>query len=298
MCCCGCGILVPERAVESLFDERAAAVKRRNSNDRRSNMKAKDVMTRQVISVAPDASILEALRLMLANKISGLPVVDQKGGLLGIVTEGDFLRRAETGTERRRPRWLEFLLGPGMIASDYVQSHARRVDEVMTPNVWTVSEDAPLGDIVALMEKHRIKRLPVVRGDELVGIVSRANLLRALAGVAGEIAPGPKTDEAIRDRVLAELKAQSWAPGDMIDVIVRNGVVELWGTVLDTRQRDAACVAAETVPGVKAVKSHIVWVEPMSGMSFSDLEDEDGGRVADTAAAPSRPSEEKLAANG
>ena len=261
-------------------------------------MKAKDVMTRYVISVAPDDSILKALRLMLGNKISGLPVVDQNGKLLGIVTEGDFLRRAETGTERRRPRWLEFLLGPGTIASDYVHSHARRVDEVMTSDVRTVTEEAPLGDIVALMEKHRIKRLPFMRGDELVGIISRANLLRALAGVAGEIAPAPKTDEAIRDRVLAELEAQSWAPGHMIDVIVRNGMVELWGTVLDARQRDAARVAAETVPGVKAIKSHIVWIEPMSGMTFSDPEDDDGGRVTGTVAPPIRPSDEKLAANG
>jgi CBS domain-containing protein len=194
-------MLVPERAVEPTLDEAAAPTnqtKHRNSNDRRSHMQAKDIMTRHVVSVAPDASILVALQLMLENQISGLPVVDHRGELLGIVTEGDFLRRAETGTERRRPRWLEFLLGPGMIASDYVQSHARRVEEVMTPNVWTVSEEAPLADIVALMEKRRIKRLPVMRGDELVGIVSRANLLRALAGVAGEIAPAPKTDEAIR----------------------------------------------------------------------------------------------------
>lgn len=110
-------------------------------------MKAKDVMTRHVISVAPDDSILKALRLMLGNKISGLPVVDQNGTLLGIVTEGDFLRRTETGTERRRPRWLEFLVGPGTIASDYVHSHARRIDEVMTSDVRTVTEDAPLGDI-------------------------------------------------------------------------------------------------------------------------------------------------------
>jgi len=261
-------------------------------------MQAKDVMTRHVVTVAPDASILVALRLMLGNKISGLPAVDQKGKLVGIITEGDFLRRAETGTERRRPRWLEFLLGPGTIASDYVHSHARRVDEVLTSEVRTVTEETPLGDIVALMEKHRIKRLPVMRGDELVGIVSRANLLRALAGVAGEIGPAPKTDEGIRDRVLAELEAQSWAPGHMIDVIVRNGVVELWGTVLDARQRDAARVAAETVPGVKAVKSHVVWIEPMSGMSFSDPEGDDGGHVTGTVAPAIRPSDEKLAANG
>jgi CBS domain-containing protein len=168
----------------------------------------------------------------------------------------------------------------------------------MTSDVQTITEEAPLGDIVILMEKHRIKRLPVVRGDELVGIVSRANLLQALAGVAGEIAPGPKTDETIRKGVLAELEAQRWAPADMIDVIVRNGVVELWGTVLDARLRDAARVAAETVPGVKAVKSHIVWVEPMSGMTFPDPEDEDGGPVTDTVGPPAPASNEKLAANG
>ena len=234
-------------------------------------MKAKDVMTRNVISIAPDASVFEALRLMLQHRISGLPVVDRAGSVVGIVTEGDFLRRAETGTERKRPRWLEFLVGPGRFASDYVRSHARRVDEVMTYNVETVTEGAELGNIVALMERHRIKRVPVVGDGQVVGIVSRANLLRALAGVAVEIPPGPQSDEAIRDGVFAELNRHSWGP---IDVIVRNGVVELWGTVIDARLREAARVAAETVPGVKAVKSHIVWIEPMSAMAFGDPDDE------------------------
>jgi CBS-domain-containing membrane protein len=246
-------------------------------------MKAKDVMTPHVITVAPDASILEALRLMLQNKISGLPVVDKNGDLAGIVTEGDFLRRTETGTERKRPRWVEFVLGPGTLAKDYVHSHARRIDEVMTADVQTITEDCELDDVVALMEKHRIKRIPVVRGNALVGIVSRANLLHALATLSREVTPNPKTDQTIRDSVLAELDRQSWAPRHMIDVVVRNGVVELWGTVIDPEQRDAARVAAETVPGVKAVKCHIVWVEPMSGMAFSDPEDE-------TDAAPLAPS--------
>jgi CBS domain-containing protein len=155
-------------------------------------MKAKDVMTRHVVTIAPNASILEALRLMLQHKISGLPVVDEKGNLAGIVTEGDFLRRAETGTERKRSRWFEFLVGPGALAADYVRSHARRVDEVMTTDIHTITEDAPLDDVVALMEKHRIKRLPVMRGGELVRIVSRANLLHALAAIAGEIRPSPR----------------------------------------------------------------------------------------------------------
>ena len=238
-------------------------------------------MTRNVISIAPDASVLKALRLMLQHKISGLPVVDRSGSVVGIVTEGDFLRRAETGTERKRPRWLELLLGSGPLARDYVRSHARRVDEVMTHDVETVAEDAQLGDIVTLMEKHRIKRVPVVRDGRIVGIVSRANLLRALAGVAAEIPAGPQSDEAIREGVLAELDRQSWGPRNLIDVIVRNGVVELWGTVVEPDQRDAARVAAETVPGVKAVKSHIVWIEPMSGMAFSDPDDEPSADSAD-----------------
>jgi CBS domain-containing protein len=237
-------------------------------------MKAKDVMTQHVITVAPDASVLEALQLMLQNKISGLPVVDKNGNLAGIVTEGDFLRRSETGTERKRPRWVEFVLGPGTLAKDYVHSHARRIDEVMTTEVQTITEDSELDVVVTLMEKHRIKRVPVVRGNALVGIVSRANLLHALATLSREVTPSSKTDETIRADVLAELDRQSWAPRQMIDVVVRNGVVELWGTVIDPDQREAARVAAETVPGVTAVKCHIVWVEPMSGMAFSDPEDE------------------------
>jgi CBS domain-containing protein len=250
-----------------------------------STMKAKDVMTPNVISIAPDASVLEALRLMLQYRISGLPVVDRNSCLVGIVTEGDFLRRAETGTERKRPRWLEFLLGPGALARDYVRSHARRVGEVMTYDVETVSEEAQLGDIVDLMEKRRIKRVPVLRNGRLVGIVSRANLLRALASVAAEIGPALASDEAIRDRVIAELDSQRFGAGHLIDVVVRNGVVELWGTVVEAAQRDAARVAAETVPGVNAVKSHIVWVEPMSAMVFGDPDDEPANA---TVAAPAQ----------
>ena len=252
-------------------------------------MKAKDVMTQHVITIAPDASIVEALRLMLQHRISGLPVVDNNGTLAGIVTEGDFLRRAETGTQRRRPRWVEFLLGPGTLAKDYVHSHCRRIDEVMTTIVRTVAEDAELCDIVAVMEKFGVKRVPVMRGRELVGIVSRANLLHALATLSREVVAGPTTDQAIRDAVLAELDRQSWAPRQMIDVVVRNGVVELWGTVIDPGQRDAARVAAETVPGVKAVKCHIVWVEPMSGMAFSDSEDDETEFAPVAPATPSAP---------
>jgi CBS domain-containing protein len=259
-------------------------------------MKAKDVMTRQLISVAPDSSILEALRLMLQHKVSGLPVINKIGNFVGIVSEGDFLRRAETETERKRPRWQQLLFGQGRLASDYVRAHGRKVEEVMTSDVITVTENTPLDEVVTLMEKYRIKRVPVMHEDELVGIVTRANLLRALAGVAGHIPSAPGDDEAIRSQVITELHRQSWAPADLIDVVVRDGSVQLWGTVFDSRLRDAARVAAENVPGVKAVSTHITWVEPMSGMAFSDPNDEAGG-VNKTEAASTPTAEERRAVN-
>src|SRR5262249_18475060 len=154
------------------------------------------------------------------------PVVDDKGSLVGIVTEGDFLRRAETGTERKRPRWLEFFTRPGRLADEYVQSHGRKVSEVMTPDPVTVAEDTSMEEIVRLMEGRRIKRLPVLRAGKVVGIVSRANLLHALAAVGREAPPSQKDDQTIRARILANLAKQPWAPRNLIDVTVRNGAVE------------------------------------------------------------------------
>jgi CBS domain-containing protein len=236
-------------------------------------MKAKDVMTSPVVSVEPDATILQAIRIMLQRRVSGLPVIDQDGSLLGIVTEGDLLRRVETGTQRRRARWLEFLVGPGKLAQEYVASHARKVHEVMTPAPVTVAEDTPLEDIVRGMEKHQIKRVPVVRGQEVKGIVSRANLLHALASVAREAKPVEQSDEAIRGQLLAELGRELWAPVGLINPIVRNGVVELWGTITDDRERQALIVAAENVPGVKAVRDHLAWIDATSGMIIFQSEE-------------------------
>ena len=231
-------------------------------------MKAADIMTRRVVSIGAEASVLEAIRLMLQNKISGLPVVDVEGLLAGIVTEGDFLRRAETGTQRTRSRWLEFLMGPGRLAAEYVHSHGRKGSEVMTADPVAIDEDTPLAEVVRILEERRIKRVPVVRGRRVVGIVSRANLLHALASVSREMAAGTNSDTAIRDEVLAELAKQPWAPRHFINPVVRNGVVELWGSIFDERERQAVRVVAENVTGVKTVKDHLVWIEPMSGMSF------------------------------
>jgi predicted transcriptional regulator len=170
--------------------------------------------------------------------------------------------------ERRHHRWIELLLGSGPLADEYVHSHGRKVEEVMTPNVITVSADTQLQDVVRTMERRRIKRVPVVSDGKIVAIISRANLVQALARVAEEVPPSRGDDEAIRARILAELNKQAWAPGASINVMVRNGVAEFWGTIFDEREREALRVAAENVPGITSVKDHIVFVEPISGMAF------------------------------
>jgi CBS domain-containing protein len=237
-------------------------------------MKARDVMTQRVISIESSATILQGARLMLQNRISGLPVVDASGNLVGIVTEGDFLRRSEIATERKRPRWLQFLLGSGHLAEEFVQSHGRKIDEVMTRDPYAIVEDTPLEEVVKLMEKHRVKRLPVVRGRRLVGIVSRANLLHALVSFSRNLKPVSASDEQIRARLLKELDKEKWAPSALVNVVVRDGVVELCGSITDERQRTALKVMAENIPGVKDVRDHLVWVEPMSGTLLYSPEDE------------------------
>jgi CBS domain-containing protein len=229
-------------------------------------MIVKDIMTQNVISVQPEESITHAIRLMLQHGISGLAVVDKAGDLVGLVTEGDFMRRVETGTQKQRSRFLQFLIGPGRLADEYVHLSGRRISEVMSSPVHTVTEEALLSDAVDLMERHRIKRLPVVRGRKVVGVVSRANFLHALASMAHDVKPPLKDDAAIRGQILAELSAQKWTMPNLINVVVRDGNVDLWGTITDERTRAALIVAAENVSGVKAVRDHMVWVEPISGM--------------------------------
>jgi CBS domain-containing protein len=231
-------------------------------------VKAKDIMTSPVVSVELDATIVQAAQIMLQKRVSGLPVVDKGGRLVGMVTEGDFLRRVETGTERRRPRWLEFLIGSGRLAAEYTHSHSRKVEDVMTRDPISVGEDTPLEEVVDLMERRQIKRVPVVSGERLTGIVSRANLVQALASISREASSVTQTDEIIRSLLLAELAKQKWGPPAPVYVnpIVRNGIVELWGTIIDERERRALIVAAENVRGVKEVKDHVVTVDPVSGM--------------------------------
>lgn len=228
-------------------------------------MKVSDVMTPKVISVVPSDRIADAIRLMLDNRISGLPVIDAAGRLVGMVTEGDLLRRAETGTTRHRARWLQFLLSPGRLADEYVHTHGRRVDEVMTCDVVTAAEATSLDTVVQLMERHGIKRLPVVRDGKVIGIVSRANLLHALVAVGDAPERNGALDAVIRQRILDEIEREPWGPRYSIDVVVRDGRVDLWGSLFEERERQALRVVAENVPGVREVHDHMVWIEPIMG---------------------------------
>lgn len=229
-------------------------------------MKTAEVMTRGALTITTESTFEDAARLMLSHRISGLPVVDESGALVGMLTEGDLLRRAEIGTERRHSRWVELLLGPGRLARHYVQTHAGKVGAIMTRDVVSITPDTPLDAAVALMEKYRVKRLPVLENGRVIGILSRANLLAALVEAAGKTEEAATSDREIRRRLLAEIEKQSWAPRTTLEITVRRGVVELSGIVTDEREREALRVAAERLPGVTGVRDRLVWVEPISGM--------------------------------
>jgi CBS-domain-containing membrane protein len=231
-------------------------------------MRASDIMTRNVKTVAPEATIDEAVNVLLSIRASGLPVLDSAGRLVGIVSESDFLHRVEIGTAKRRPRWIEFLLGPGEVAEAYVMSHSRKVSDVMTREVVTVPANASLSEIVAVMDKRKVKRVPVVTGEELVGIVTRSDLLRALTACRQASPAAPLDDQAILDRLIEELKVQGFASPRTLDVTVDHGVVTLTGEIFDERQRAALICAAENIPGVSKVLDQLVWIEPFSGMTL------------------------------
>jgi CBS-domain-containing membrane protein len=217
-----------------------------------------DVMTSDVVSVDADASVQAAARLMAERGISALPVVDRDGGVIGMVSEGDLLHRFETGTERRRAWWLDMLTSTAEFAGDYIKSHGGRVADVMTRDVISVVETTPVADIAILLESNRIKRVPVLRASRLIGIVSRANLVRALAMTIEET-PGDREadDRMIRERLLAALRAQRWAEVAPANVTVRDGTVHLWSSYVSDAERRALVVAAGTVPGVRRVEDHM-----------------------------------------
>jgi CBS domain-containing protein len=240
-------------------------------------MRADQVMTAPVITIGPDASIVEAANEMLRHHISGLPVVNTAGELIGIVSEGDFVRRAEIGTQRKRGRWLEFLIGPGRSAGDFVHEQGRRIGEIMTPDPHTIAEETPLEKVAQILEQNNIKRVPVLRGTRLVGIVTRSNLLQAVAHLARHATGPTADDDHIRSSIIATIERASWSPC-RLSVMVRDGVVTLGGIVTDERSRKASIVAAENVPGVKQVHDHLC-MEPepeeyLGGGDFVSLQAE------------------------
>jgi CBS domain-containing protein len=234
-----------------------------------------DVMTRKVLSVSPDETVEHAVNLMLRYGISGLFVVDAKGTLVGVVTEGDLLRRDELGTERHRPWWLRVLVSPGKQALDFTRTHGRKVSDIMTPEVICVAIDTPLETVVETMEKQRIKRVAVTEKGHMVGVVARSDLLRALLTHEREKQPPQAQDDdrTIRANILADLESASWAPLTTLNVTVASGVVDIWGTITNPDERRAICVMAENVPGVKGVHDHLVFVEPYTGTVIESPDD-------------------------
>ena len=244
-------------------------------------MRAHQIMTKDVITVGPHTSMLDAANIMLRCHVSGLPVIDERGKLLGVISEGDLLRRSEIGTGRKRVRLLEIIAGPARLARDFVEEHGREVRDVMTQDVVTVAEDAPLDEVVRQMESNAINRLPVMRGESLVGIITRTNILRAIAGLAREIPDPTADDEHIRDRITRTVNAASWRPLGF-QVAVHDGVVHLHGVVASEEARQATAVAARGTSGVTKVYDHLGFLDPYSGF-FMEPSDDTQGEAAEEA---------------
>lgn len=235
-------------------------------------MRAHQIMTKDVITVTPHTSIQDAARIMLRCHLSGLPVVADDGSLLGMISKSDFLRRAETGTTRKRSPILQFFASAGKLADDFVHERGRKVEDIMTRGAISVNEQTPLNELVDLMEKHDINRLPVMSGKVLVGIVTRSNLLQAVASMAREIPDPTADDDHIRDRVTRTIGSADWRPAGF-QATVRNGIVHLHGLIFDDHVRHAAIVAAQNTAGVKEVHDHLCYVDTYSGFYLESPED-------------------------
>lgn len=222
-------------------------------------MLACEIMTPKVVTVSPETTVLQVVQLLLARGISGVPVVNEDGALVGVVSEGDLLRRAEIGTQKKRTTWREFFTGTATLAEEYVRAHGMTAADVMTRDVISVGRDTPLGEIADLMETHRIKRVPVVHEGKLVGILSRANLLRAFASQQTDAPALPPVDDgAIREALMGELANQTWSRRAENTVVVTDGIVHLWGLVATPEELRALELAASRTKGVKGVRNHMV----------------------------------------
>ena len=231
-------------------------------------MKARDIMVMNVITVSPEASVRQVANILFKNRISALPVVDEHGELIGIISEGDLARRAELETDYRRSWWLEIFARKSKenLAIEYVKSHARRVKDVMTRRVITARPATSLRDIAALLEKNRIKRVPIVANGKVVGIVSRANLIQALASLRKENEQSTTSASMIRKKVMAQFKSEQWSKHSLLNATVQGGTVKLWGIVDSEAEKEAARVAAEQVAGVQAIENNVIVLPVVAGI--------------------------------
>ena len=221
-------------------------------------MKASDVMSVNVIAARPDQSIEEVAMVMLSKGISGLPVIDNLGRLIGIVSEGDLIRRAESGTTHRRSWWLHLLMGRDALAQEYIKENSRRVEDVMTRQVITASPTTPLVTIAELLERHRVKRVPIISDGKLIGIVSRANVLQAVASASRFEHAFAKNDTDLREAILEKIRNEPWGQTCLLNVTVTDGAADLWGVAESEAQKKAFRIAAEITPGVRAVNDNVI----------------------------------------
>jgi CBS domain-containing protein len=225
------------------------------------------LMSTNIVSVLPSTTLADAVRIMLANHVSGLPVLESDGTLVGMITEGDLLRRTELESEDKQPSWLKVFLMLSTVAADYVATHGRRVSEVMTTHPIYVSPATDLAEASRLMLHKHVKRLPVLKAGRMVGVISRADVLRALARKLIEV-PAERSDDEIGAYIKNEIAHAKWAPKSSIKVGVKEKVVNLEGMIFSDEERLAVIVIAENAPGVKEVQDHLTFVDPASGMSF------------------------------
>ena len=221
-------------------------------------MKARDVMVRDVITIGPRESVAHAAKLIAQNDVSALPVIDDHGRLVGLISEGDLMNREEIGTEIHHPWWIEAVTPGATLAAEFAKSHGKRVEEVMSENVITATEDTSLADIAALLERNRIKRVPIVQHGELVGIVSRSNLVQALASNGAASTASLDTNRVIREELLSRLEQQRWTDFGSRNIIVSDGKVHLWGLVGSPAERTALIALAENIPGVTEVVDEMI----------------------------------------
>ena len=228
-------------------------------------MKAKDIMTVEVVTATEDTPIQSIVASMLKNRISAVPIVDDRQGVIGIVSEGDLMNRPEAGTFRSRSWWLSLIEDPTSQANDFLKAYGNKAADVMTRKIVTAEEDEPVSSVAEKLERHRIKRVPVVRNGRLVGIISRANLLHCVGHLQHGVAPA-KDSDAERNSIFARLAEAGIGPG--INVIILPDSVELWGLVDSTEQLTAAELAVSSVLPTRKITNNLAILGPRLRASF------------------------------